>query len=478
MSVESGRIVPVILAGGKGTRLWPISRSDRPKQFLALAGETSLFQQTLARVGDSAKYAAPVVITNAEYRFLVAEQALESGIELGGILLEPVARNTTAAILSAALYAKSLDSEDNLLFVLPSDHRIIEDAQYQTSVDQAAKTAAAGNLVTFGIEPTEPATGYGYIQKGEDLMGGGNKVAKFVEKPNADVAKELISDGKHFWNSGMFMFDVDVMIAECEALAADVTKAVVGALDKANKDLDFVRLDEAEFSKSPDISVDYAIFEKTNKAAVVPAPIQWSDLGSWDAVWKVGEQDQDGNVAVGDVLLSNSKNSLVYSEVGQVTVNGVEDIAVVVSEDAIFVGALSDAQKVGPIVKQLRADERTAPLTETHRTSYRPWGGYSSLALGERFQVKRLFVKPGKQLSLQKHHHRSEHWVVVSGTAEVTVGDEVKMLGENQSVYIPLGAVHRLANRGKILLELIEVQTGSYFGEDDIIRLEDEFGRT
>ena len=477
MSGNVGRIVPVILAGGKGTRLWPISRSARPKQFLNLAGDNSLFQQTLMRVSDRENFAEPIIITNNEYRFLVAEQALEAGVELGGILLEPVARNTTAAVLAAARYMAEQQSDDTLIFVLASDHRIVEDDDYAAAVDAAAQCAADGNLVTFGIKPTEPATGYGYIEQGEAIECGGYKVAKFVEKPQLDVAEKLVAGGKHLWNSGMFLFERDVIISECAALAPDVASAVAAAVEKADKDLDFVRLDEASFAQSPDISIDYAIFEKTQKAAVVPAPIEWSDLGSWDAVWKVGAQDSAGNVAVGDVMLSETKNSLVYSETGQVTVNGLDDVAVIVSEDAIFVGALSDAQSVGALVKTLRSDERTAPLTETHRTCYRPWGGYSSLVVGNRFQVKRLFVKPGKKLSLQKHHHRSEHWVVVSGTAEVTVDDSVKTLSENESVYIPLGAVHRLENKGKILLELIEVQTGSYLGEDDIVRIEDEFGR-
>ena len=478
MSGSVGRIVPVIMAGGKGTRLWPISRSSRPKQFLSLAGDESLFQQTLQRVSNSEIFAAPIIITNTEYRFLVAEQAQEIGVDLGAILLEPVARNTSAAMYAAAKYLEHSGSDDKLIYTLASDHHIIESDAYHNAVEEAAKCAGEGYLVTFGIDPTEPATGYGYIEKGEALECGGFKVAQFVEKPDLENAERLVAGGAHLWNSGSFLYDRDVLLSECEELAPEVAAAVAPAVEKATIDLDFVRLDETSFAKAPDISIDYAIFEKTARAAVVPAAIQWSDLGSWDAVWKSGDQDGSGNVAVGDVLLSETKNSLVYSETGQVTVNGLSDVAVVVSEDAIFVGSLDKAQQVGNLVKVLKNDERTAPLTETHRTCYRPWGGYSSLAMGERFQVKRLFVKPGKQLSLQKHHHRSEHWVVVRGTAEVTVDDKVQMLGENQSVYIPQGAVHRLANHGKILLELIEVQTGSYLGEDDIVRLEDEFGRT
>jgi mannose-1-phosphate guanylyltransferase len=474
---QLAKIVPVIMAGGRGTRLWPISRSSRPKQFLALAGQDSLFQETLQRVADSRQFAAPIIVTNEEYRFLVAEQAQEMGVELGAILLEPAARNTTAAILAAALYLKQQDDGDQLIYVLASDHKVEADAGYHEAVKLAASCAQDGALVTFGISPTEPATGYGYIRQGERLGTGGHKVAEFVEKPQLERAQEMLDAGGYYWNSGTFMMPRDGFVAECERLAPATNAAVAQAVEKAASDLDFVRLDKASFEQAPDISVDYAIFEKTDRAVVVPSAFSWSDLGSWDAVWKVGEGDAGGNVARGEVTLSDTTNSLVYSDAGHVAVHGLDNVAVVVSEDAVFVGNLNEAQRVGDIVKRLKNQAATQPLTETHKTSYRPWGGYSSLVMGERFQVKRLFVKPGKQLSLQKHHHRAEHWVVVTGTAEVTVGDKVQLLGENQSVYIPQGAVHRLANPGKIMLELIEVQTGSYFGEDDIIRLEDEFGR-
>ena len=472
------RIVPLILAGGQGTRLWPMSRSARPKQFLPLVGALSLYQETIRRTADAARYEPPVIVTNVEYRFLVAEQAQELGITPAAILLEPVARNTAAAIAAAAVYIRARFGADALIHVLASDHAVETDENYRWSIDAAAEAARSGRLVTFGITPTAPETGYGYVEGGPAIGGGVLSVARFVEKPDRARAEAMIAAGNHFWNSGTFMLGAGAFLEEVAALAPDTLAAAQGAVDKSRADLDFVRLDEASFGTAPNISVDYAIFEKSKKVALVPVTFPWSDLGAWDAVWKVQPKDAEGNVVLsGSASLVDTRNSLVVSEKAHVAVQGLDDVAVIATEDAVYVGKLSDAQKVGNIVKSLKAGAGTLALTEIHRTAYRPWGGYSSVLSGARFQVKRLFVKPGKRLSLQRHHHRAEHWVVVSGTAEVTIDGTVTMLTENQSIYLPLGSVHRLANPGKILLELIEVQTGSYLGEDDIIRIEDEFGR-
>jgi mannose-1-phosphate guanylyltransferase len=470
------QIIPVILAGGQGTRLWPLSRSARPKQFLSLTGKLSPFQATLQRVADG-RYAAPIVITNAEYRFIVGEQAEELGIPLAGVLLEPVARNTTAAIAAAAVFAERQSGAASIIHVLPSDHSVTTDDNYWASVDIAAGAAADGRLVTFGIAPTVPETGYGYIEVGAERQDGTREVARFVEKPDHDKAVAMLKQGGFYWNSGMFMLGVGTFLGECRALSPESYEAAHGAVEKARTDLDFVRLDQESFEKAPNISVDYAIFEKTRLVSVIPVSFFWSDLGSWDAVWKVSGKDASQNAVLGDATLSNTSNSFVLTEKAHVAVEGLDDVAVIATEDAVYVGRLSDAQKVGQMVKTLKQSPDTLGITEIHRTAYRPWGGYSSVLNGARFQVKRLFVKPGKKLSLQKHHHRAEHWVIVSGTAEVTIDGNVQMLSENESVYLPLGCVHRLANPGKILLELIEVQTGSYLGEDDIIRIEDEFGR-
>ncbi|WP_343313843.1 mannose-1-phosphate guanylyltransferase/mannose-6-phosphate isomerase [Brucella sp. BE17] len=468
-------IRPVVLAGGKGTRLWPMSRSQRPKQFLALTGDLSLFQMTLKRLSDPLRYLPPIVITNEDYRFIVAEQALECGVELSDVILEPVARNTAPAIAAAALIASK--DEPTFVHVVASDHNIeLNDAYFQ-AVDTATRVASMGRLATFGITPTEPATGFGYIEAGAAEESGACAIRRFVEKPNEEVAREMLAAGGFYWNSGMFLFRSDVFLDECKRQAPEVYDAAEASVAEARHDLDFIRLDKSAFEKAPDISVDYAIFEKTKLASVVPSPISWSDLGSWDAVWKESRQDEAGNVSRGPVSLHNTNNSLVLSEGVHVAVNGVDDLTVIASEDALYVGKLSESQSVGMIVEALMKQPATAKLAEEHRTTYRPWGGYTHLLFGDRFQVKRLFIKPGKQLSLQKHHHRSEHWVVVRGAAEITIDDERFSLSENESTYISQGAVHRVSNPGKILLEMIEVQTGAYLGEDDIVRFEDDFGR-
>jgi mannose-1-phosphate guanylyltransferase len=471
------KIVPVIMAGGKGTRLWPLSRSAAPKQFIRFIGDTTLFQDTLLRVSDPDLYEPAIVITNEEFRFLVAEQARELDIALSTILLEPMARNTAAAVAAAGALVRDQFGEAAIIHVLASDHEIDADDVYFTAVRTAVAAASEGKLVTFGIKPTEPATGYGYIEGGDALPSGAQSVKRFIEKPPLAEAEKMLASGGYYWNSGMFMFPVARLLSEMATYAPAVLKAASEAVAQSVKDLDFIRLDKAAFAESPDISVDYAIMEKTGNAAVVPSPFKWSDLGSWDAIWKSGTSDGQGNVAAANTTLVNTRNSLVMTHGVHLAVHGMDDIAVVASEDAVYVGRLQDSQEVGAIVKMLASKPATSKLTETHPTSYRPWGGYTSIFNGDRFQVKRIFVTPGKKLSLQKHHHRSEHWIVVKGTAEVTIGDTVQMLRENESVYIPLGEVHRLANPGKILLELIEVQTGSYLGEDDIIRIVDEFGR-
>jgi mannose-1-phosphate guanylyltransferase len=453
-----------------------MSRAARPKQFLPLTNEVSLYQQTLLRTLDP-RYVPPIIVTNERYRFLAAEQALEAGVLPGAILLEPEARNTAIAAAAAAQVAIERFGHDCILHILPSDHAVEACEGYSRAVDQGAVAAATGALVTFGVCPTAPETGYGYIQPGPPMADGVHAIQRFVEKPDVAQAEAMLASGGYLWNTGMFMFRAATFLSECETLATRTHATALAAVENATIDSDFTRLASDPFAEAPDISIDYAIFEKTSLAAVVPVSFPWSDLGAWNTVWQAGGKDDRGNVAHGAVTFSNARNTLVVSEKAHVAVAGLEGIAVIASEDAIFVGSLAEAQKVGPLVKSLRQAPATTGLTETHATAYRPWGGYATVLSGERFQVKRLFVKPGKQLSLQRHHHRAEHWVVVRGTAEVTLDGDTRMLSENQSVYLPVGAIHRLTNPGKIMLELIEVQTGSYLGEDDIVRLEDDFGR-
>jgi len=476
MRAAARTIVPVILAGGQGKRLWPLSRARHPKQFLTFQDRDSLFQETVERFRGQADCAPPIVLTGADYRFLVAEQAREIGAELGAIILEPSARNTAPAIAVAAHHLAAVDP-GAILYVVASDHMVKADAVYWDAVRRAADAAEAGHLVTFGIEPTKPETGYGYIQLGEEVFDGVNRVAQFIEKPEFDKAEAMLAAGGYCWNSGMFMFRADKFTEELRKFEPEIDEGAKTAVAKEQTDLDFLRLNEDAFNSCPSISVDYAVFERTDAAVVVPSAIEWSDLGSWQSYFEHATRNDDGNVVEGPATLIDAKNSLVISEGQHVAVLGLDDVAVISTADAILVMPLAKSQDIKTLVEAIQSDPEIHNLVDLHQTVYRPWGGYTTVLGGERFQVKRLFVLPGKQLSLQKHFHRAEHWIVVRGTAEVVVGDETLLLTENQSTYIPPGTLHRLVNPGRINLELIEVQSGPYLGEDDIVRIEDDFGR-
>jgi len=471
------KIHPVVLSGGSGTRLWPMSREHYPKQLLPLCSERSMLQETALRVRDPARFAAPLLVCNQEHRFIIAEQVRQSGLTPQGIVLEPVARNTAAAAAVAALTLAETDP-DALLLLLPADHLIRDQDAFLAAVDAAAAVAAAGRLVTFGIVPHAPETGYGYIRRGDAIDGhdGVFTVAAFVEKPTRDRAEEFLAGGTHLWNSGMFLFPAKLFLSELERFEPAVLAAARAALVAGSRDLDFFRLDKDAFAASPGTSIDYAVMERTEQAAVVAADMGWTDVGAWSALWDVGTKDPDGNVRLGDVLMHDTRNSYVRSDCDAlVALVGLDDTIVVATDDAILVAARDRVQDVKVLVEQLKRDGRTEPLT--HRRVHRPWGFYQSIHSGDRFQVKRLTVAPGARLSLQKHFHRAEHWVVVNGTALVTRGEEEILLRENESVYIPLGTVHRLENPGKVPLNLIEVQSGSYLGEDDIVRIDDTYGR-
>ncbi|TAM36285.1 MAG: mannose-1-phosphate guanylyltransferase/mannose-6-phosphate isomerase [Rhodanobacter sp.] len=468
-------LIPLILSGGSGTRLWPVSRKNLPKQFLSLAGKGTLFQQTIARTRGLPNVAPPVVVASDDHRFLAAEQLLEAGIAGSTIVLEPVARNTAPAIALGALEALKHDP-DAVLLVLPADHQIGDTAAFTQAVIKALPLAAQGWLVTFGIRPDRAETGFGYIRRGEAIGADGFRVERFVEKPDADTAKAYLADGGYDWNSGMFLFRADRYLEELGAHAPAMLAAVRAAHATAKGDLDFVRVDKDAFAKVPEDSIDYAVMEKTARAAVIPTACAWSDIGSWQALWLAGARDADDNLREGDTLTVDTHGSLLRSHPHHLIATvGVDDLVVVTTPDATLVARRDAAQDVKKIVAQLKAANRSEHAF--HRVVRRPWGSYDSLESGSRFQVKRIVVKPGASLSLQKHHHRAEHWVVVSGTAEVTCDDKVFLLTENQSTYIPLGSKHRLRNPGKMALELIEVQSGSYLGEDDIIRYDDVYGR-
>ncbi|WP_343206084.1 mannose-1-phosphate guanylyltransferase/mannose-6-phosphate isomerase [Rhodanobacter sp. MP7CTX1] len=468
-------LIPLILSGGSGTRLWPVSRKNLPKQFLNLAGEGTLFQQTITRTRQLPGVASPIVVASEDHRFLAAEQLLEVGIRDATIVLEPLARNTAPAIALGALQAQQRDS-DALLLVLPADHLIGDTAAFVAAVTQAIPLAEQGWLVTFGIRPDRPETGFGYIRRAEAIGNEGYRVEQFVEKPDLLTAESYLADGGYDWNSGMFLFKASRYLEELAVHAPAMLAAVREAHANASADLDFVRIDHDTFARVPDNSIDYAVMEKTQHAAVIPVDCTWSDIGSWSALWLTGDKDAEGNLREGDTLSIDSRNSLLRSHDRHLLATvGIDDLIVVTTPDATLVAHRDAAQDVKKIVEQLKASGRSEH--SLHRVVHRPWGSYDSLEAGDRFQVKRIVVKPGASLSLQKHHHRAEHWIVVSGTAEVTCDEKVFLLGENQSTFIPLGSQHRLRNPGKVPLELIEVQSGSYLGEDDIVRYDDVYGR-
>ncbi len=470
-------IIPVILSGGAGTRLWPLSRELYPKQFLPLTGERSLLQQTIVRVHGLANVAPPLVVCNEEHRFLVAEQLREIGVTGAQILLEPVGRNTAPAVALAALRLQSA-GDDPLLLVLPSDHVIVDTAAFRAAVTAGSAAAAGGALVTFGVLPTRPETGYGYIRAGDpvDAKGPARRVQAFVEKPDAARAAAYVASGDYLWNGGMFLFSASAYLAELERHAPAILAACRAACDGISADLDFVRVRREPFLDAPSDSIDYAVMEHTDRAVVVPLDAGWSDVGSWDALLEVQAADARGNVISGDVLAQDVDDSLIRAESRLVAALGIKNHIIVETADAVLVADRSRAQDVKRLVERLKAERRDEPLV--HRQVFRPWGSYEGLVLTERFQVKRIVVKPGASLSLQMHHHRAEHWVVVKGTARVTCGAEVKLLAEDESTYIPIGTRHRLENPGRIPLEIIEVQSGSYLGEDDIVRFEDNYGRS
>lgn len=467
-------IIPVLMCGGAGTRLWPVSRESLPKQFVPLVGQRSTFQQVVERISDPALFGRPIVITHADFRFIAAEQLRECGVD-ADIVLEPARRDSGPAVAAAAALAAARDPQA-LVLVLAADNIFRKPDEFRAACQLAATAAAAGHIVTFGIRPTRPATNYGYIRPGRPLNGAAVlAVDAFVEKPDAKTAASYVADD-YLWNSGNFMFRAGVMLGEIERFEPAIAAGAKTAVAQITRDLDFLRLAEAPFASAPKKSIDYAVMEHTKLAAVVPGDFGWSDVGNWSAVWDVLEHDADGNATVGAVVVQDSRNVLVRSdETVLTTVVGLDDVVVVATADAVLVAARQKTEDVKALVERLKAQNRRE-ATE-HRRVYRPWGFYQSVDAGTRYQVKRIVVKPGAKLSLQKHFHRAEHWVVVRGTAEVMVNGDARTVHENESIYVPIGSLHRLANPGKIALELVEVQVGSYLGEDDIVRLEDIYAR-
>ena len=467
-------IIPVILSGGAGTRLWPLSRSQYPKQFLSLAAQNTMIQETLLRL-EGIGVASPIVICNESHRFIVADQLAQINVKNPLIILEPLGRNTAPAIAAGAFKAQALD-KDAVMVVLPSDHVIQNKAVLAHGVELACNTAAEGFLVTFGITPTAPETGYGYIKaevkSGDSVF----PLDKFVEKPNRETAQKYLDSGDYFWNSGMFVFKASTFLAELQHFEPEIFASVEAAYTKAAVDVDFIRLEKESFATSPSRSIDYAVMEKTSKGKVIPLDAGWNDVGSWSALWEVNKKDENQNVIFGDVLTQNTKDSYIYSQGRLVAAVGLRNIVVVETKDAVLVAERRQVQGVKDIVEELKRQERYS-CVEENQVGVRPWGSYEAIERGHRYKVKHITVKPGAKLSVQMHYHRAEHWIVVSGTALVRNGDQELLLGENQSTFIPLGTVHALENPGKVPLELIEVQSGPYLEEDDIIRFEDRYGR-
>lgn len=473
-------MIPVILSGGSGTRLWPLSRSSYPKQFLPITEEKTLFQLTLERISklnqELANFQNPIIVTNENHRFIVAEQ-LRQQKTAAQILLEPIARNTAPAIAAAAELALS-HGEDPVLLILAADHVIEQQEAFNQAVAVGLSAAEAGKLVTFGIVPTAPETGYGYIKsqnKIEKTQLQSYPVAQFVEKPNFETAQQYLANGFYLWNSGMFMFKASIYLQELEKFNPSIVKNAKNAIRESKNDLDFVRLDKASFEQCPEDSIDYAVMEKTEHAVVVPLNANWNDVGAWNSVWGVSQKDENGNSLRGDVITHDTHNSLIHAENRLVSTLGLENVVVIETADAVLVADQAKVQDIKKIVEKLKSTQRSE--VDQHRKVYRPWGSYDSIEHGSRYQVKCIVVNPGQKLSLQMHHHRAEHWIVVNGTAKVRKGDETVLLTENQSIYIPLGETHALENPGKVPLEMIEVQSGSYLGEDDIVRFEDVYGR-